>query len=538
MPAQMRALLDRILEWWNKFSVRQKTLIISGVAAVVLTVVILALVLTRPNYTHLYTATTGTEAAQVRDILDEEAFDYIVSADGMSFSINNKQEAQANLALGANSIRSESWSITDVTSGGFSTTESDKQRQWVAYLEKKLAGGFIETFSAIDSARVEIHIPDNDGTLASRNRESGASIVLKINNPDEFTEDNAAYLARAVATALGNSSTENIVIMDTDARLLFAGASDTSAGGAVTTQLSYRTKTEQAVRGQVRNVLLATGLFTKVEVGLNLDIDFSDAKIVEHLFFAPEGQTQGVLAHQDSYEATNTAGVAGVPGTDPNDETTYVLQDNQNSRSSVEENSYDYLPNERITESTTWGAVDMGNSTISVTATNYIIINEADYRAADNGGLSWSEYKAANSMPIPQDDETMLTQVRQLVANATGISPDNVALALYNENFFVDRSGMAVGITDILQIILIIAILLLLAFVILRSMRTAREEDEEGVQELSVESLLESQPLDSDLENIEMDVGSETKRLIEKFIDENPEAAASLLRNWLNEGFM
>lgn len=538
MPAQMRALLDRILEWWNKFSVRQKTLIISGVAAVVLTVVILALVLTRPNYTHLYTATTGTEAAQVRDILDEEAFDYIVSADGMSFSINNKQEAQANLALGANSIRSESWSITDVTSGGFSTTESDKQRQWVAYLEKKLAGGFIETFSAIDSARVEIHIPDNDGTLASRNRESGASIVLKINNPDEFTEDNAAYLARAVATALGNSSTENIVIMDTDARLLFAGTSDTSAGGAVTTQLSYRTKTEQAVRGQVRNVLLATGLFTKVEVGLNLDIDFSDAKIVEHLFFAPEGQTQGVLAHQDNYEATNTAGVAGVPGTDPNDETTYVLQDNQNSRSSVEENSYDYLPNERITESTTWGAVDMGNSTISVTATNYIIINEADYRAADNGGLSWSEYKAANSMPIPQDDETMLTQVRQLVANATGISPDNVALALYNENFFVDRSGMAVGITDILQIILIIAILLLLAFVILRSMRTAREEDEEGVQELSVESLLESQPLDSELDNIEMDAGSETKRLIEKFIDENPEAAASLLRNWLNEGFM
>ena len=35
-----------------------------------------------------------------------------------------------------------------------------------------------------------------------------------------------------------------------------------------------------------------------------------------------------------------------------------------------------------------------------------------------------------------------------------------------------------------------------------------------------------------------MDSGSETKRLIEKFIDENPEAAAALLRNWLNEGYM
>ena len=28
---------------------------------------------------------------------------------------------------------------------------------------------------------------------------------------------------------------------------------------------------------------------------------------------------------------------------------------------------------------------------------------------------------------------------------------------------------------------------------------------------------------------------SETRLLIEKFVEENPEAAASLLRNWLNE---
>ena len=39
------------------------------------------------------------------------------------------------------------------------------------------------------------------------------------------------------------------------------------------------------------------------------------------------------------------------------------------------------------------------------------------------------------------------------------------------------------------------------------------------------------------LEDIEMDTGSETKRLIEKFVDENPEAAATLLRNWLNEDY-
>lgn len=49
-----------------------------------------------------------------------------------------------------------------------------------------------------------------------------------------------------------------------------------------------------------------------------------------------------------------------------------------------------------------------------------------------------------------------------------------------------------------------------------------------------MESLLQSQP-EVELENIDVEKLSETRKLIEKFIDENPEAAASLLRNWLNE---
>ena len=55
--------------------------------------------------------------------------------------------------------------------------------------------------------------------------------------------------------------------------------------------------------------------------------------------------------------------------------------------------------------------------------------------------------------------------------------------------------------------------------------------------ELSVEALLEStkEAEQDELENIGFTEKSEIRVLIEKFVDENPEAAASLLRNWLNE---
>ena len=80
--------------------------------------------------------------------------------------------------------------------------------------------------------------------------------------------------------------------------------------------------------------------------------------------------------------------------------------------------------------------------------------------------------------------------------------------------------------------VLIVVILALLAFVVLRSMKGAKEGDLE--EELSVESLLQSTPA-VELENIELEEKSETRKLIEKFVDENPEAVARLLRNWLSE---
>ena len=63
-------------------------------------------------------------------------------------------------------------------------------------------------------------------------------------------------------------------------------------------------------------------------------------------------------------------------------------------------------------------------------------------------------------------------------------------------------------------------------------MRSEKVTEEE--EEVSVESLLQSTP-EAVLEELEVETKSETRKLIEKFVDENPEAAANLLRNWLSE---
>ena len=56
MVDRLRALWARIREWWNRFTTKQKTWIVIGASVVLLTIIILVTVLTRPRYSPLITA--------------------------------------------------------------------------------------------------------------------------------------------------------------------------------------------------------------------------------------------------------------------------------------------------------------------------------------------------------------------------------------------------------------------------------------------------------------------------------------------------
>ena len=67
---------------------------------------------------------------------------------------------------------------------------------------------------------------------------------------------------------------------------------------------------------------------------------------------------------------------------------------------------------------------------------------------------------------------------------------------------------------------------------ILRGMMRERVP-EEPEEPLPVDELLQSTP--EPIEDIEVEPKSEERLILEKFVAENPEATANLLRNWLNE---
>lgn len=532
MPEQIKNVFDKIVEWWKKFSNRQRIVMISIAAVLILALIILYAVVSQPEMVELYKAADTKEAAEVKDLLDGNSdIDYEIGKDNLTFYVDSKDETVASLLLGQNEYPSLSYDITNVTAGSFTKTQKDTEILYQDYLEKKFADDLC-ALENVEAARVNLNMADDDGTILSSKEESSASVQLTL--CDTMTDAQAAGLAQFIATQLGNDTTEKITIMDSKMNVLFSGANADSTSAIISSQLSYQDQVTEKKKNEVIELLEASKVFSEVKVGMSLDMDFSEVEIVDKQYTTPEGQNYGPLYQEEYYEQNTTGGAAGVPGTDSNDDTSYVTEDDEYTSSDTLEYSKSYHTDEKVTTSTNkGGTINYENSTVSVTTTKTVAYYEETLR--EEGVLddiSYEEYKAKNSDKIldTKNDEDLV----ESIANATGIPVDNITVLSYVQPVFFDEVEETRSWSDILQIVLTVLIFALLGFVVFRSTRTKKEPEPEP--ELSVEALLESTV--ENVENLE-DIGysekSETRLLIEKFVEENPDAVAILLRNWLNE---
>lgn len=532
MADRLREIPKRILEWWNKFSPRQKTMIVSAFAGVILAIGILAYALTRPQYEEIMVCETSKETSEVTAILDNNNITNKISPDALTVYVLKDQVSQANLVLGEQGIVTSTFSSTygwdNVTGGGFSTTESDKQRNQVHYKEAWMES-VLQTNEVVAKAHVSLTVPEDDGTLISKNTESSAAVVLELEG--DLENEKAAGFARFIATSLGNTSTDKITIIDSKGNLLYSGETQATTGGNASTQLAAKMEAENIVKQEVKGVLLGTNLYDNIEVASNLSLDFSTLKEVQHDYTPAQDQSQGVLASEDLYNSEATGGVAGEPGTGSNQEdgSTYVIQNQSTSSETVSEESRKYLPNEKVTErEVPPGLIKYEDSSISISAKKYHIYKEDEVKAQGLlTDITWEQFQLANADQVKLDVDEELYNV---VHTATGIPTESITIVAYEAPMFIDADKLKVSATDIITVLLIIAILGILAFVVIRSMAAKKEEEPE--EELSVESILQSTPQE-ELEDIELNDKSEARKMIEKFVDENPDAVANLLRNWL-----
>lgn len=532
MAERLKNIPLKLKEFWDKYTSKQKTIIISVVAVVFFAIVLLSYVLTRTQYTQLAVSETTAQTSEVVDLLKEQNIKYKVSSDEKVILVDKKRKSDAALLLASNDIPKLGMSTGDVFNNSMSTTNEERQLKAKFYLEDGLRSDMVG-FAGVKDAVVRIDKPKEDYTILSEAKEASVSILLS--TTDEFQKNTVNAIANYVAGAVGNTTTDKIKITNHEGDLLFGGNNDLDSAGSINSNLEYKEKLRNQIVNRLTPVLLKMGYDDAEIAPSNIQFDMDKVTELATKYAPADGFETGMADTHYTYEGVNTSVSGGVPGTDANgDDTSYMITDNNNANSNTAILKDTYQNN--MTETNTIkeiGAINKDESSLGIVLTNYNVVREADLREQgllDN--ITFEEYVAANSNrtpsvnPIPQD-------VYDTVANATGISANKITITAFDQNDYRAMTVTTRNLSDYLMIVLAVLIIALLIFVVFKG--TAPVEVTELEPELSVEQLLATTKENQSLDDIEFSEKSETRKLIEKFVDENPEAVAQLLRNWLNE---
>lgn len=123
-----------------------------------------------------------------------------------------------------NAESSSSYDLTEAlnlnATGSSAVTAADKEKKYLAYLQSYLEEELLEPLDDIKNATVTLSVgTEADNSLMNTNSEVHVNVMLELEN--ELTAYSADELAEILANGVGNESTDNIVIMDSDGNQLF-----------------------------------------------------------------------------------------------------------------------------------------------------------------------------------------------------------------------------------------------------------------------------------------------------------------------------
>lgn len=532
MLEKIKKIPAKIAELWKKYTKRQKVIIVSVVFVVVLTLAILIILLNQVTYTKLMTFEDTSTAKEAMGLLNAEGIANRLEDDNVTLNVDVTKKQAAVLALTDSSLMSnEKFNLSDLLNNDMSQTNTDKMRNNHLYMQSQL-NDRISGLTGVDKGYVLYFPSDKTNSLLTTAKEISCSVMLTINEEFDVKKEPVS-IANYVAATIGNSTTDKIKVIDQYGNLLFGGdADDDDDFKNLTDSLAYKRQVEKWYQEQLLELAIKNG-FADAEISLALDMNMDKVSQVFTEYLPGQGLEQGYFDETTKITSESSGTKADIPGTDSNDEIDAYIQQSGTGDSAYSEEHTKYKLSERVTETLSeQGAVDVAKSSIGIALTKLIPITE---ESLEEDGLlentTFDEYvtKHSDKTKVETDEE-----LYQLFSKASGIPEENLKILVYELPSYIAREIEEKSDYSLLfEILLALMIVGLLLFVVFRAMKP--EEVIETEPELSVERLLATTKENQSLEDIEFGQKSETRKLVEKYIDENPEAVAALLRNWLND---
>ena len=525
----LKLIPSKVAKHFKDMEKGKRVWLIVLIVMVVALVAALSIFLNQKTYTVLYSGMAAEDTGEVLTLLNEmgvdartQGEDTILVEDGKVDEVRLELAAQGYPSSGINDFSIYS------SASGLGTTSAEERVYYKYQLQANLRST-IMLMDKVENAVVNLDLgEDSSFVLSDNEKPATASVLLELKNGEALDGQEVKAITELIATSISGLMPENIRIVDTNARLYTTDTGDEMQ--TANSQQELTINVQNQLQTQIVNLLSPVFGEDNVlaQVSVTLNFDSSVKNTVE--YSTPAGSTEGiVVSMQELVEviANNTDGTAS--GIDANGNASQYLE-------SLDEN----------------GEAVYYNISRDV---NYEV-NQTTLQVEEAKGqiVSLSVSVILNSTNI--DD--YVDEVKNLVATAIGVSPESItverlpfaaaeaaaeqsAAVAANELAFEEQIASTEQNAQTLRTVIVAVAILVIVIFLFSIIKMLRPQKMEAAGSGGIDIVVgdgDEMPSPSEEDsNTDIEIKDKDSKLnvLEDYIEKNSEAAANLLRNWLNE---
>ena len=505
MQESINKYTSKITEYWKSLEKKKKIGIIMTSIFSFLVITALIITLTRTKYEVLYNNLSLKDMGQITSKLDEMGISWKSSDDQKSILVPADLKNRVKIELATYGLPKEGYTYMDAFNDmSWTMTDFDKRQRLKKAKESELAS-VISEIEGIHSA--EVFIDEKDTTnfiLNSEENKTTASVFIVKSDSRQISTDKVSAIKHLVAGST-NMRPEDVRVIDDEGKLLGEDNQESIfSQDLFLVKHSLENRINEGIKRFLENIVGYGNVDVMSSVKINMDSE--KTTILE---FAPpiEGNEEGLIRSIEEIEEHMIGGTAGgVPGVDPNTEDYQMLDDTSSRYDRVSR-----IINNELNEINK----EINRAPGQVESVTVAVLINSD--ALIDGEMT------------PDKEKEFI----DLIYAATGLDTKNVQVKA--ERFssqaierIVEESSLNWQLIGIVAFVLLLGLIILIVYLRIRAKKAAEAELEKLMEQ---KSAIELEVADLDFEFEE----SKMKAQIDKFVEKKPEAAAQLLRNWLNE---
>lgn len=222
--------LDSVLSVWNALDVRKRAIVGLASVSIVVAVLVLSSLATRPSFALLYSGLESSAAGEVVNALEQRGVAYKV--EGSSIFVESGQRDRLRLTLATEGLPANSSAGYELLDGldGFGTTSQMFDAAYWRAKEGELARTIVAS-PQFRSARVHIATPVGQGFRRNNSSVSASAVVYPMTG--ELSPEQAGGLRYLVSSAVAGLDPERVSVIDGGRNMVVASENTLMSGATV-----------------------------------------------------------------------------------------------------------------------------------------------------------------------------------------------------------------------------------------------------------------------------------------------------------------